>query len=255
MGGASIKMDNVQTIGANRSEALDTARGLALIAMMVFHFTWDLEYFGLVPSGFTSQTEWKYFARAIAASFLFLSGMSLVFAHGNDLRWRSFWRRFVKIAAAALVISMATVIAMPQAPVYFGILHAIAACSLIGTLVMNWSALMLVLISIGLYFAPGYLRADIFNDPWFWWLGLSTAPPRSFDYVPLVPWLSAFLAGMAFIKLARAEKFRLNLANDIQEPVQGLPNLLAMLGRKSLLVYLIHQPILMGILWLYVTII
>lgn len=231
--------------------ALDTARGLALCAMMIFHFTWDLEYFGFVPSGSTSKPEWVYFARAIAASFLFLSGMSLVLAHGTELRWRAFWLRFAKIAAAALMVSAATILTMPQAPVYFGILHAIAVCGLIGMLLMNVPVFLLMLLSIGIYFAPYYLRTDMLNDPWFWWLGLSTSPPRSFDYVPLVPWLAPFLAGMVLIKITRSQKVRLKFANIVPIRVNIVPNFLATLGRKSLLIYLIHQPILIGILWLY----
>ena len=68
----------IQRQRAPRIEAIDLARGIALVAMAVYHFTWDLEFFGYLEPRTTAVGGWKLFARVIASSFLFLVGVSLV---------------------------------------------------------------------------------------------------------------------------------------------------------------------------------
>ena len=88
-----------------RITAIDIGRGVALVAMAIYHFTWDLEFFGYVERGLTAVGGWKMFARCIASSFLVLVGISLFLAHRNGVRWPSFWRRWQMVAAAALALS------------------------------------------------------------------------------------------------------------------------------------------------------
>ena len=73
--------------GEGRIVALDLARALALVAMAVFHFTFDLELFGLVQPGTTMLPGWRWLAYLTAGSFLFLAGVSLWLAHGQGIRW------------------------------------------------------------------------------------------------------------------------------------------------------------------------
>src|SRR6478609_4483797 len=87
---------------------VDTARGAALIAMATYHFSWDLEFMGYLQPG-TAETGWlKIYARAIATTFLFIVGISLVLSSRPEIRWPSFWKRFAMVAGAAVVISAAT---------------------------------------------------------------------------------------------------------------------------------------------------
>ena len=76
-----------------RITAIDAARGVALIAMAIYHFTWDLQFFGYLEPGTATTGGWKLFARCIASSFLFLVGVGLVLAHGHGIRWPGFGRR------------------------------------------------------------------------------------------------------------------------------------------------------------------
>ena len=71
-----------------RMDALDVARGLALLAMAVYHLSWDLRWFGLVDWPVDSSRGWRIFAGLIAGSFLVLVGVGLVLAHGRGIRWR-----------------------------------------------------------------------------------------------------------------------------------------------------------------------
>ncbi|HEV7256085.1 MAG TPA: DUF1624 domain-containing protein [Mesorhizobium sp.] len=227
---------------------IDVGRGAALVAMAIYHFAWDMEFFGYAEPGMTAQGGWKLFARAIASSFLFLVGVSLVLAHGRGVRWQGFWRRWATVAGAAALISAATYVATPESFIFFGILHQIAVASLLGILFLRWPAAAL-LAGAALFFAAlFFLRHDALNHPAFWWLGLSTANPRSNDYVPLFPWFGVVLLGMAGAKLA-AHAGWLNRLAGVPAPRAAGP--LAFAGRHSLAVYLLHQPALIGLLFLF----
>lgn len=227
---------------------IDAARGVALLAMASYHFTWDLEFFGYAPAGLTEFGGWKLYARGIASSFLFLVGVSLVLAHAQGIRWNGFWKRLAMVAIAALAITVATYLATPGAFIFFGILHHIALASLLGLAFLRLPAFALLAIAALVVVAPHYLRSAFFDHPSMWWVGLSTTPPRSNDYVPLFPWFGAVLAGMAATKLATSTGFmRLLAGRSLWPGVRPL----VFAGRHSLAFYLIHQPVLIACVWLF----
>ena len=125
---------------SRRIEAIDIARALALVAMAIFHFTWDLENFGYLTPGLTEHGGWRLFARCIASSFLFLVGVSLVLANRNGIRWPAFWKRFAMIVVAAAAITLVTLYVTPDAFIFFGILHEIALASLLGSGTRRWAS-------------------------------------------------------------------------------------------------------------------
>jgi uncharacterized membrane protein len=232
---------------APRIPAVDLARSVALLGMVVFHFTFDLEMFGHIAPGTTLQPGWAMFARLVAGSFLFLAGVSLVLAHGQGIRWRGLLRRLAMVAGAALLITAATRIAMPEAFIYFGILHAIAAASLLGLAFLRapvWLTLAAAALALVL---PEVARAPAFDSRWLAWTGLAATVPPSFDFVPLLPWVAAALAGIAAARAGQA----VGLWDRLRDPAPG-PVLrgLAWPGRHSLAIYLLHQPVLIGLLWL-----
>ena len=231
-----------------RIDAIDIARGAALVAMAIYHFTWDLEFFGYLDPGMTAVGGWKLFARCIASSFLFLAGVSLFLAHGRFIRWPGFLRRFAMVAGAALAISIVTYIAVPGGFIFFGILHQIALASLLGLAFLRLPALLTLLIAAAVIAAPHYLRSEFFNPAWWWWTGLSASFPRSNDYVPLFPWFAAVLSGIAAAKIAARSGLLSRLA-EINGERWSRPLIFA--GRHSLAVYLIHQPVLISGVWLF----
>lgn len=230
-----------------RLDLLDIARGVALLAMASYHLTWDLEFFGYVEPGTTAQGWWKLYARAIASSFLIMVGVSLVLAHARGIRWRSVWPRFLMVAAAAAAISAVTYLAMPGAFIFFGILHQIALGSLLGLAFLRLPALLNLALAAAFVAAPHYLRAEIFDHPLLWWLGLAPVNPHSNDYVPVFPWFGAILAGIGLAQLALRSGLVLRLAG-IAAGAWAAP--LRFAGRHSLAVYLIHQPLLIACVWL-----
>lgn len=242
------KTDGEPAIKSKRIEALDLARGFALVAMAVYHFAWDLEFFGYAPPGMTALGGWKLFARCIASSFLFLVGVSLFLAHAHRIRWPSFLRRLAMVAGAAAAISVATYFAVPDAFIFFGILHQIALASLLGLAFLRLPALLTLTAAVAVIVAPTFLRSAFFDHPAWWWVGLSTVHHRSNDYVPLFPWFGAVLAGIATASMAAAVGLFHRIA-DVKFGRWSAP--FGFFGRHSLAFYLIHQPVLIGALWLF----
>lgn len=228
-----------------RLHSLDAARGLALIAMATYHFSWDLEFFGYLVPGTSTQGFLRIYARLIASSFLFLAGFSLVLAHYPKIRFAPFLRRLGVIVAAAAVISVATYWFTPDSWIFFGILHAIAVSSLIGLAFVRLPPLLTLGVAAIAIALPALLRSPSFDARWFWFLGLSETLPRSNDYVPLLPWIGALLAGIA---VARFMVDRQKLG--VLDRLPAGPRWLRWGGRHSLTVYLLHQPILIAGLYL-----
>lgn len=227
---------------------LDVARTLAVIAMVIFHFTFDLALFGQIPSGTMSEPFWHYFARMIAGSFLFLSGISLWLAHGQGIRWPAFWRRWAKLVLAALLVTTASIWLVPGGPIWFGILHAMAATALIGLLALRLPWGLTLGVAAVVFAAAWGPRFPALDPLWLVWTGLAENRPMMGDYVPLIPWAAPALAGIACARALRIDRWRVR-------PLSRGLHLMTFPGRHSLIIYLVHQPILFGLFnaWFWLT--
>ncbi len=235
-----------------RLQRVDIARGIALIAMAIYHFSWDLEFFGYLAPATTEHGAWKLFARCIASSFLFLVGFSLVLAHGRGIRWRPMLIRLVQIAVAAAAITAVTMYITPESSIFFGILHEIALASLLGLLFLRLPAPLTLAVAALVIAAPLFARSEIFDHRILGFVGLATVTPRSNDYVPLFPWFGAVLIGIAAARILQYSGRMGALAGGTRP--QALQRPLTFIGRHSLAFYLIHQPVLIGLVWLAVQI-
>ncbi len=232
----------------SRISLLDVLRGLAVIAMTIYHFSWDLENFGYAHHGMTNEFGWKLLARGTASSFLFIAGFSLYLSHGKAIRWPAFWRRFALIAAGAAIITIGTYFATPDRFVFFGILHQMALGSLIALafLALPWPAI--VIAAVAFLLANHYLRNEVFDHAILWWTGLGSIDPPTNDFVPVFPWTAAILAGVAVAK-ALTKSGTLPRLATFNATANSIGKALAWLGNYSLPYYLIHQPILFGLIW------
>jgi uncharacterized membrane protein len=230
-----------------RFAIVDIARGVAIIAMVAYHLCWDLSYFRFIAADVGYDPQWVLIARSILAVFLFLVGVGLVLGHGNGIRWSSFWRRWLFVLAGAIIITVATYVVFPQSFVYFGVLHAIALFSLMGLAFVRtplWLAIVVAAVVIAL---PFFHSDPLFNQKAWSWLGFWQVPPPTNDLVPVFPWFGAVLLGIIATRFVLASGLAPRLAAIA--PTGRLPRLLALLGRWSLLVYLLHQPILLGLVY------
>lgn len=233
---------------SHRYLALDVARGVALVAMAIYHFGWDLSFFGYVTSAAVNEGPWKIFARCIASSFLILVGIGLILAHQNGIRWAGFWRRWLKVAGAALLITIATFYFTRDSFIFFGILHQIAFASLAGLLFLRLPGILLILLGIIWAVSAPYLKVDTLNGLHMAWTGLQSENVRSNDYVPVFPWFGAVLGGMGLCKTA----VKWSLFGRLSAmPKNVITNGLSFLGRHSLITYLVHQPILIACIYLF----
>ncbi|TCD13240.1 heparan-alpha-glucosaminide N-acetyltransferase [Oricola cellulosilytica] len=233
-----------------RIELIDLTRGLALVAMAIYHFTWDLEFFGYLQAGITGQGPLKWFARSIASSFLILVGISLILAHHRGIRWRAYLRRITVVAVAAAAITVATYFFTPDTYVFFGILHHIAVASLLALIFLQWPAGALVAIAALWFIIGGQYEPPAFSDPALLWAGLSPVLPRSNDYVPLFPWFGMVLLGMALAKASLRSGVVETLAQRSTREIPGARGL-RFIGRHSLITYLVHQPVLIAIVFVF----
>jgi len=132
---------------------------------------------------------------------------------------------------------------------YFGVLHFIVLASVLGLPFTRfyWSNLF---IGIGLLVFGLIYQHEYFNQPWLQWFGLMTYKPITEDYVPLLPWFGVVLIGLFLGKAIYARPKIPTLAR--WQPVRLPGKILSAAGRHSLLIYLLHQPLLLGVLYLTV---
>lgn len=227
--------------------AIDAARAVAVLAMIVYHFTWDLSFYRLIDLNPAVDPRWRTFALSIAGSFLMLVGFGLVLAHGRGFRASAFWRRFALIAGAAALVTLGTWFAFPDAMIWFGILHCIALSSVLAIPFLR-APFWLTFIAAALCLAaPHYLSHPFFDAPGWLWLGLRTHFPHANDYVPILPWFGMTLIGVGLGRLTIA-RFT-GAAWTHWQPEGSVAKILGWIGRHSLPIYLLHQPLLLGALY------
>ena len=230
-----------------RYAAIDAARGLALVAMFVFHIIWDLAYFGLVAETLPQESAFRWFGHSIAAAFVGLSGLGLALAARNGLDMAQALRRIGLVAAAAALVSAASYAIFPEAFIFFGILHLIALASLCALPLLGAPAWIVGALAAMALAAPLLISAPTFDAPIWWWLGLGTIEPRSNDWRPFLPWFGIMLAGLLMGRALLAQGLPGALSQ--WQPQNAPARALVFGGRHSLIVYLVHQPIFIALIF------
>ena len=188
------------------------------------------------------------YARLIAGSFLFLAGVSLVLGHYPVIRARSFTIRFAKIAAAALAITGVTWFAFPDSFIFFGILHSIAAASLIGLIFLRLPALLTLAAAAAAFAAPLYLRSPVFDTP-----GALVGRPLG-NIAPLERLCAAASVACSVPSGVCGGAHRVGFGWFDKLRTDGSARwktLLTTAGRHSLIIYLLHQPLLFALVYLF----
>lgn len=237
---ATVSVGLARRPAGQRLAALDLARGVGIVLMVVYHGFWDADYLALAPSWLFDGPFWKWFRFVILSIFLAIAGVSLAIAHGRGTRARRFVRRLVIVAACAAAITGVSALIFPEQLIFFGVLHAIAVSSVLGLAFVRlpwyWPALAgIAVVTLAEFSLPA------FDTPWLGWIGFMPEPPNSRDYVPLFPWAGIFFLGIAGGRVAGFL--------GAYSPRFAGARWLAAGGRNSLLVYMLHQPMLFAVLF------
>ncbi len=218
----------------NRIPEIDLIRGVAIILMVIFHtvvdlkdfYQYDLEYL----NGF-----WYFEGKTAAILFMLIAGTSSVF-NKNSLK------HGLLVFVWGMVLSVITYIYNPGTYIRFGILHFLG-CSLITyPLLRTFRPLLLLVLAISAFWLGTIFSAILVSAPYLLPFGLTTATFVSIDYYPLFPWYGVFLLGVAVGKIVYPKPKSLF-------PLMEYTNI-RFLGQHSLLIYLVHQPILLSVLFI-----
>ena len=213
-----------------RVDELDSLRATALVLMLVLNFVTDLNHFGLMNT--ETGDMWWWLARITASLFVGISGVSYFLAHRLEYDFTKTSGRTKRLIFWAFVITIVTYIFEPSAYVRFGVLHLLALASIVAFPVARKPEFAL---GIGLIL----LIIPLSSNSNLVWIGLSETV-IAVDYFPLNPWLGIFFIGLALASRIYPEGKPLT---GIQWPEKWL-----WFGRNTLTIYVIHQPILIGLL-------
>jgi uncharacterized membrane protein len=219
-----------------RLVAIDALRGCAIALMVAYHFCFDLQYYGWIQTNFNEDPFWLWSRTIIVSLFLCVAGISLVLANRNGISWPGFQKRFGILAGCAALTSVSSYLLFPQSWIFFGVLHFIAVASVLGLGFLRYPRLAL-LVGIVLIALGCFVQLPFFNQTGLQFIGLMTYKPVTEDYVPLLPWFGVVLVGMFM---------------GSKTPLLKWPRaaFLAYIGRHSLLIYMLHQPLLLAMLYL-----
>ncbi len=220
---------------------IDALRGISLVFMVVFNYFVALKYFGIFYFGSGWMYEWL-FPRLIASSFILLAGISL---------WLSWFRRpsanhlvmrGARIFAYGMAVTLVTWLLFPSYVIFFGILHLIGVSIILSLPFLSSRRFLLpaavVLVLSGFYIYGMALEFSplFFAVPQFF---------QTFDYFPLLPWFGVFLLGVflgSILYDGTKRRYGIRDAPSVAKPLMAL-------GRRSLFIYLVHQPVLLALLY------
>jgi uncharacterized membrane protein len=230
--------------GGERFDRLDALRGLAIVWMACFHFCFDLNNFGLLlpRQNFYGDPFWTLQRSCIVTLFLFCAGLGQAVALQAAQSDKRFWRRWLQIAGCALLVSVGSAVMFPRSWISFGVLHGIAVMLLLTRRAAPLGAWLWPLGALAMLL-PRVIQHPLFDHRASNWVGLVTTKPITEDYVPLLPWLGVMLWGLAAGGWLLAHR-RVVLAGTLPGPLRPL----ATLGRWSLSFYMLHQPVLIGLI-------
>ncbi|HEY0837835.1 MAG TPA: heparan-alpha-glucosaminide N-acetyltransferase [Azospirillum sp.] len=231
---------------SRRLPAIDAARGIAILAMVAYHLSWDLDALGFARFDLFTDPLWLAARTAILGSFLVLAGVSLVLAGEGGLDGRRFLRRLGLLVAAAAAVSAGSYAVFPDSPIFFGVLHHLAAASVLGLAFLRLPAWLTAALGVVVYALPEVTAVPLFDAPALRWIGLMTFEPDSNDYVPLFPWFGLVLLGIALGRFWSGRIRRRRDAVAAWRPSGRAGRALTWAGRHGLPIYLVHQPVLYG---------
>ncbi len=233
----------MQTIN-KRFWEIDFLRGIAIILMICFHIAYDLKYFELLNFDINS-TPWTIFRISIFSLFFLLVGISLSIGKERGKQFKNYFKRGLKVFFWGMIITLVSYIFMRQGFVFFGVLHFIGLSIILAYPFLRFTYLNL-LFAVPIIVLGFYLFSISFDFQWLLWIGLKPNGFYTVDYFPLLPYFSIILIGIFLGKKLYPNTMRAFKLKD--SPTSVFVKFIDFLGKKSLVIYLIHQPVIIGVL-------
>jgi uncharacterized membrane protein len=236
---------------SSRLWEVDTVRGIVVVLMICYHFIFDLAFFGAYATNMYAFS-WQFFARSIGTTFILIMGLSMTLRYhmleselGQKRLFLKYLRRGAILIGWGMVVTVVTYFAIGNGFVIFGILHLLGISMILAFpfLRSRWASLVVGIAALALGF---YLNGVKVLSPWLLWLGVPQLRRHMVDYYPILPWFGFALLGVfvGFTLYPRGvRRFALPDLSHL-----ALVRAISFLGRHSLLIYLIHQPIMLGLL-------
>ena len=242
---------------AARYGIIDAARAAAVINMIAFHFVYDCFYFAGDWERFSFNPAAIVWERFICVSFIIISGISLNFTR------RGYTRGLIVLLCGRAVTAV-TYFFIPDQVIWFGVL-SFFGCAMILTYALRgllkkvnvWIGMGVSLILfilcydipqgyIGIFSYPLIrLPEGIYELKWLAFLGFPHKAFFSADYFPILPWIFLYIFGYILWRAVKSRGLDKRLVRSV--PV------LSFIGRHSLIIYMVHQPVLYGICWVIFT--
>lgn len=224
---------NIRLNTKSRIWEIDFIRGIALICMVYFHIAFSMNEFYGYNISYTSGINY-YISKASGILFILISGASCSLSHRNRIRG-------LKILGVALLITITTYLYDPNYIIKFGILHFLGISIILFTFIKNLNNLILLVLGTAVIFLSYLIPKINVNHNLLFPLGIITETFISADYYPLIPWFGLFVYGGVLGKSLYTKKKSIF-------HFQMRDNLITRLGQNTLIIYLIHQPIILLIL-------
>ncbi|MBQ7801336.1 MAG: DUF1624 domain-containing protein [Oscillospiraceae bacterium] len=223
----------------NRVWELDALRGVCVIGMIVVHFVFDLvSLYGLVRWEYNSL--FSFIMNWGGVLFLLISGICATLGSRSV-------RRGLIVFGCGLIVTAVTAgmyllgIAHESIIIYFGVLHCLGICMMLWYFLKKLPTWALGLLGAALAITGLLIRDLRVESPYLFWIGLTTETFATADFFPLLPYLGFFLLGAFLGRTLYREKTTLFPKADPGHPIIRL---FTACGRHSLIIYLLHQPVL-----------
>lgn len=224
-------MKNVQT-NKSRIWELDFFRGIALISMIYFHAVYDMKEFFGYNIRYESGINF-YIGKLSVILFILISGISCSLSRSNV-------KRGLRLLGVALLVSLFSYVYNPAFVIKFGIIHFFAVCMLLYPLINKLNTPLLIILGTLIIALNTYTSRISSSNEYLFPFGVTSPGFVSSDYYSLVPWLGLFLYGMVLARTLYKKKESLFSFQPGNNPV-------SFFGRHTLILYVIHQPVLLGL--------
>ncbi|MBN1861548.1 MAG: DUF1624 domain-containing protein [Candidatus Thermoplasmatota archaeon] len=246
-----------ETRPSTRFIELDILRGCAILFMIILHVFWDLDYFGFLPL----NTYFYSLNIIVPVMFFLLVGICLSvnnnkYQHQPQKMYIRMIQRGLWILNLGILLTLLTAVFLPDRPILFGVLHCIGCCIILSTLLLKFKSTNIIfatlIIVTGLALGFFYTTENPTMAELATGIHESDVGKHTIDYFPILPWFGICLLGITLGNILYKDNKRRYYLPDLtrNKPTK----ILSWMGQHSLAIYLVHQPVIAGVLFLIVRI-